>query len=584
MEQLTRANFSFKGLFLPFTNAKAIIIITVVGFIVYANSLFNGFVWDDLGYIVYNTEINAINLPSLFGKSMFNSFGYYRPLSATYFSLLYLLFQQHAFFYHLIQLIIHIVNTSLLFLLFTKFFRKELSLFLSIIFLIHPIQVESVAFISASQSALFFLFGITALLISIKNVLEQKYLLSISILLLLSLLTKETGFLFLTMVIIYRKFFNKKRILYFLPFFITPFIIYLFIRLTVAEIFIEKIELMPIGRLSLVERLINIPQVIFYYLKTFIFPQILLIDQQWVVKKIDFTNFYFPLLIDLLFFGIIAILGAYLLKINKKAFQVLLYFFLWFLVGIALHLQIFPLDMTVADRWFYFPMVGLLGTLGIGIYSINAFYRRDTKVIGYLSAFLVVILLSTRTMIRNANWADGLTLYMHDSKIQTNYDIESNLATELTFKLRYNEAIEHYLKSIDMYPNEIAISNLAHAYEKVNNIAKAKEYYKKIISGEYNILPAKFHERILSDAYERLAWLSIMSDRPEESRIIIKKALQIYPNSGSLWANLAIIEYKLQNRDGALSAAKKAQSLLPKDSPAQLLYTQILNNKPLELK
>ena len=52
--------FSLKNLFVPLTTLKAIHIIVIVGFIVYANMLFNGFVWDDKIYIIFNPQNHNI--------------------------------------------------------------------------------------------------------------------------------------------------------------------------------------------------------------------------------------------------------------------------------------------------------------------------------------------------------------------------------------------------------------------------------------------------------------------------------------------------------------------------------------------
>src|SRR5438309_11124811 len=98
MEELTKVDFSFKQLFIPLTTKKATIIITIVGFVVFFNMLFNGFVWDDIYYIVSNPQIHTLNIMHLFSANLFNSAGYYRPIPAVYFSSIYMLFGKHAFF------------------------------------------------------------------------------------------------------------------------------------------------------------------------------------------------------------------------------------------------------------------------------------------------------------------------------------------------------------------------------------------------------------------------------------------------------------------------------------------------------
>src|SRR5579872_4421840 len=127
-----------------------------------------------------------------------------------YFSVLYIFFGKLAFFYHFIQVALHIVNACFVFYLMKKFTKNIYAFFAAVIFLVHPIQVESVAYIGASQSELFFLFGITALIMSMKEKLMVKQWIIISFLLFCSLLTKETGILFFVSVLLYQVLCNRK--------------------------------------------------------------------------------------------------------------------------------------------------------------------------------------------------------------------------------------------------------------------------------------------------------------------------------------------------------------------------------------
>src|SRR5579872_6797167 len=91
--------FSFKKYFIPLTTPKAITWIALVGFIVFLNSLFNGFVGDDKIYIINNLPTHIISLKNAFGPSIFNTQGQYRPIPSLYFSLSYVLFGANTFFY-----------------------------------------------------------------------------------------------------------------------------------------------------------------------------------------------------------------------------------------------------------------------------------------------------------------------------------------------------------------------------------------------------------------------------------------------------------------------------------------------------
>ena len=113
-------------------NKYYIITILLVGYLVYFNSFFNGFVLDDLFQIVNNPNIVGWNNLFYFFS---NEIGpYYRPLMLTSFSLFHNL-GLPAFFFHLFQASIHILNAVMVFTLFESLFKKKnLSLFLALVF------------------------------------------------------------------------------------------------------------------------------------------------------------------------------------------------------------------------------------------------------------------------------------------------------------------------------------------------------------------------------------------------------------------------------------------------------------------
>src|SRR6185437_7948862 len=106
---------------------KYFYLIVLIGGIIYLPIFFNGFVWDDFYFIINNPQVHQLNLFALFGHNDFNSGPFYRPLPAVYFAFIYTLAGNHAFLYHFLQLILHIVGTSLLFIFLCTFFSEYLA-------------------------------------------------------------------------------------------------------------------------------------------------------------------------------------------------------------------------------------------------------------------------------------------------------------------------------------------------------------------------------------------------------------------------------------------------------------------------
>lgn len=176
-------------------------------------------------------------------------------------------FGSNAFLYHLIQLLLHIISSSILFIFFSLFFTDGIAFFLALIFLVHPINVESVAYIGASQSELYFLPGITALLLAQKNDITRNRLVLITALLLLATLTKETGFLFVLLVLASRYLFKRGNLNKFLFTSGAVILVYGVMRVLLGGVTTSQNPIIPIATLSLPLRLVNIPAIIFYYIK-----------------------------------------------------------------------------------------------------------------------------------------------------------------------------------------------------------------------------------------------------------------------------------------------------------------------------
>lgn len=567
-----------KDFFSSLTTKKAIIIIVVLGVVVFFNGLFNNFVDDDIPQIVENPFTHSVsNIPIFFTSGSFYFpevqkllSVYYKPLLMSVFSFLYTFLGPSAFPFHLFQTLLHVVNTFILFLFFKSFFKKPLALILSLIFLVHPINSEVVFYVSSTQESLFFFFGILALWL-LSKAQSKKNLILASLSVFLSTISKETGALFLVVSAMYVLVFNKnKKHFYILSsFLVIAFVIYLLLRINAVGLFTNPANI-PISNLSLPERLLNVPAIFLFYLKTFTFPLNLAHLYQWAYEEVSFNYFFLPLFIDLLVITVMVYGAIFLFRnYHKKYFDIYIFFTIWFLVGVLLHLQLLPLDATVAERWFYFPIVGLLGMIGVFLEAIhfNFSNKRNLSLV-----ILVLALLSFRTFVRSYDWRDELRLNMHDIRVAPeSYALENSISFELTKLERFQEARAHAERSIEIYPTYLGYNNLGLSYLGEGNYQKAKEAFLKALSfGDYPL------------TYENLAGLYLVSGDSESSNFI-QIALEKFPRDARLWLYLSVSEYKAGHIDEAKNAISKAYAL-DQDQEISLIYIDIMNNRPLQIE
>lgn len=574
--------FSFKSLFVPFTTLKAIHWIIFIGLVVYANMLFNGFVWDDKAYVLANSQAYGLNLPKLFGPNIFNLLGYYRPIPAVYFALIYSIFNQATFFYHFIQLIFHIINTILLFLLLKSSFKRNIAFVLSLIFLVHPMQVESVSYIAQFDSVLFTCLGLIALTLYNRKISFRFYILTF-LALLLCLLTKEAGIVFFVEILLFMLFkkYSRRYIVDYVLLSFTAICIYFAIRFLVGNVYFSHSVLVPISALPIWIRVLSIPKIIWYYISTFLIPYNLVVAQNWVVTSINVTNFFLPLLIECVCVFLIICNGLYIFKFKHDVKLLFTYIFYtsWFTFGLLLYLQIFPLDMTVADRWFYFPMIGLLGMIGTVLSEIIV--NLTSRNILYVLIGMILCIFSIRTIVRNSDWSSAMQLYTHDSQVLDSYEIEGNLGDEYQYLGNNKEAINHLKRSVAMLQFDTNLNNLGAIYETLGNLKEAQKYYIQAYYAKSQLLPLHKHNEKL---YINLLNFYIKYRNFSQADLVISAAIEDYPDSSQFWFYKSLIEYLQHDRTAALNSINQAIKLdQGEENDYQYVKDLIVGNKPIPI-
>jgi len=150
----------------PFSNYLVILLLVVVGFVLYANTFQNQMFWDDDDGILKNQFIqNWQYFPKYFSENLIAGAGllsnYWRPILLTVFSLEWHLWENWAPGYHFVNTSFHITDAVLLFFILLYIFKNRwLAIFTALVFLVHPLQTEAVAYVSGLGDSLsvFFIF------------------------------------------------------------------------------------------------------------------------------------------------------------------------------------------------------------------------------------------------------------------------------------------------------------------------------------------------------------------------------------------------------------------------------------------
>lgn len=480
-------------------------IIPCITFLIYYPALYGGFFSDDYGQIVNNIYIRSLgNTAQFFQGGTFYFDGadglggmYYRPLMTLAYSIVYHLFGLNAYYFHLIQLGLHIINGYLVYLLMDRLLKDKLiSLIMSALFLMHPVNVEAVSYIADFQDVLSFLFGVGAVV----YVLDSRFSISrmgVSLLLIfLSLMSKETGIVYIVVLyLVYELFHSKKFAPHLLKFFgavLVSVVFYIFMRCGVGGIcLVSATE--PMGSMSFFNRVMHIPIVLQYYLHILFYPSRIAVLQQWHLTQYTLQNFIIPLIeTSIVFLSLILIpFGMYKWRnrLNPSILtrwfdtpgygRVYVFFFLWIFVGLIPYIHLIPLDAIVADRWFYMPIVGVLGLAGSLIVTFGI--QRNSYLIGIMIVSLIVF--GGRSYVRNLDWADHLRLYARDSRVSPGSgSLENNYGAELVKAGRYREAEARFRSAVSINPkNPIFWSNLGEMAERRGDSDEALEYYSRSV-------------------------------------------------------------------------------------------------------
>lgn len=540
-------------LFIPMTthiksHRQSLTISLILGltFLAYSPVLFHEFVnLDDTNHIVQNPQIRSLspeNLGKIFASSVQKT---YIPLTIFSFAVEYHFVGLNPFLYHLNNVLLHLLVVFLVFRLGMALGLSEKGACVAaFIFGLHPMHVESVAWVTERKDVLYSAFYLGAVLSYLSFLRTKKqgdY--GISLLLgFLSMLAKPMA-LSLPLILLLCDWFTKGSLkkedwLNKVPYglFIVPLALVTYSMS--ADLVAKSAGSSPLFRFWAAA----------FYLKKFLWPAVLV---PHYVPPLPPSIFRFE------YWSSVLVIGASVLAFWKWPQKWLRFAFLWYILSIFFLLNFdHPRFMQmVADRYMYLPSAGFCFLAGYTVEKIRE-GRYFSSAAGKRAVFICLIgaalFLSIKTFLQAGIWKNSLALW--------NYTIARSPESFLAFNNRgrvyehrrqFDLAMADYKEAVRINPTYAKThKNMGMIYEGMGDIEAAIEAYSKAIqinpnfSGAYNnrglLLQKKGdHVAALSD-FDR----AIAAD---------PGYLLGYVNRGSLFMTMGDFQAALEDLDRAVS-------------------------------
>jgi protein O-mannosyl-transferase len=515
-----------------FLKAILLCVIGVVAFFAYAEVRYHQFLnFDDNEYVTENSHVNTgVNLPNLRWAFTFTGVSYWHPLAWISHMVDCELFGLKPGPHLMVNLAIHILNSILLFLILL---RMTGSLFkaaaVALLFALHPVNVESVAWITERKTVLstfFLLTAVTAYVHFTENKNKWTYGLALS-LYSLGLLSKPSILIFPVLLLILdywplQRFTRNKRLIVIekIPFFILSLLSYLLSMISMSKFHIViNYSLIPLDL-----RIYNLFVSITRYAWNMIWPVELSIFTPFP-KAIPLGHFLWSLLFVLL------VTTASILLRKKRPWFIAGWF--WFLTALSpagglIQAGLWP---AMANRFMYIPMIGLFILL---VWECDTWIRgRYSQLMKALLCIATLIYLVSLTRVQNIYYSNSYALFTRANEITgDNFVAFNNIGDALASLNRLEEAGRYFEKAIALNPKyDDAIYNYALYLAKKGDTLGAATHFSRVIKIEPHY----------TAAYVNLAILQHHRGAIGEAETLLLKALELDPDDGNAHNNLGII-------------------------------------------
>ncbi len=534
-----------------YSTVLVILFLIALPLAVYLQILNHEFVtYDDDVYITHNPHIRSgLNIESIKWAFTATRSKHWHPLTWLSHMLDYQLFGVNPAGHHFINLLLHLINVLLLYVILNRSTQNIWqSAFVAAVFALHPLHVETVAWVSDRKdllSTLFWMLAMTAYISYSKRPRIRMYLLMLSAFL-LGLMAKPI-ILTLPLVLLAMDYWPLCRFRFWHrrtnhPSQNTPAIAHNYVVSTTFRLFMEKLPLLLLTTVSGIVTLATIQDGMTPALSK-VLPHGKDISNALVAYVIYLGKAFWPtnLAVNYSSLGdppLWEAAGAvfFLLTLSFLALWTaqqrpyLIFGWFWYLITLVPVIGIIRVGPhTIADRFAYLPMIGLYVMVAWGAPEIISKWRHRNSMLALGAGGILLSLLGC-SWVQAGYWKDSITLYRHAIAVtENNYLAHNNLGNALARQGKYSTAISHYKKALEINPNFDKIhNNLGIVFAWQGKTNKAIRHFK--IALKINPENAKAHNNLGK----------ILARQGKTRRAIVhfKAALRIDPDYTTAQQNL----------------------------------------------
>lgn len=525
-------------------------------------------IYDDPYYITHNTNVTqGLTRDSIVWAFTTGYFSNWHPLTWLSHMTDCQLFGLNPRWHHLTSLLLHLANTLLLFAVLKRMTSTLWqSAFVAAAFALHPLHVESVAWISERKDVLsmfFWLLTMAAYLRYVKRPCTGRYLLTL-LAFALGLMAKP---MLVTMpfVLLLLDYWPLRRIQFAsveksenknLQWKILRRLIWEkipFFALTIISCLITFVvqqaggAVAKINQVSITARLFNIPASYMTYILKMLWPTRLAVIYTLSNERLSLWHTVAATLI---------LVGITLHIVRRmRTHPYLLIGWLWFLGTLVPVIGLIQVgSQAFADRYTYIPMTGLFIIIAWATPNILEKWQ-NRKTVLTRSAIIVLVLLSITTLLQLRHWRNSYNLFSHALKVtENNHIAHSMLAHSLRIQGKIEQAIPHNYEAIRIYPDYLnAHYGLGLDLFEIGRTKDAIVHFNHAIRINPNYVKA----------YNSLAAAFIRLKQFDKAIQSSQKALQIAPNFADAHYNLATALYEKGRIDDAINSFNQTLRLDP---------------------